>query len=97
MTTLEIILSVLTGLSGLGNLTQWLNLKAVREKANYEADEAHIQNLKSVIDLQADEIRRLQERVKELEDTAEERERRFEERERKFEERIRQLEEQIKQ
>lgn len=80
MTKLEIILAVLTAMSGLGNLTQWVNLRAIRQKADFEADNAHIDNLKSVIDLQADEIKRLQERVKELEDKQREREASFESR-----------------
>lgn len=67
MTTLEILLSILTALSGLGNLGQWVNLRAMKDKARYEADDAHIEALKKVIDLQAEEIRRLEDRVRRLE------------------------------
>jgi hypothetical protein len=67
MTTLELVLSVITALSGFGNLTQWVNLRALRDKARYEADNAHIDSLKKIIELQQQEIIRLQERQKELE------------------------------
>lgn len=67
MSTLEIILSVIASLSGLGNLGQWVNLRAMSRKAKYEADDAHIEALKKVIDLQAEEIRRLEDRVRRLE------------------------------
>ena len=67
MTTLETILTFATALSGLGNITHWVNLKALRDKARYDADSAHIDSLKKIIELQADEIKRLQERQKELE------------------------------
>lgn len=67
MTTLEIILSIFTVLSGATNLGQWVNIKALRDKAKYEADDAHIEALKKVIDLQAEEIRRLEDRVRRLE------------------------------
>lgn len=65
MTQLEIILSIFTALSGFGNIAQWVNLRAVRDKVGYEAENAHIENLKTVIELQAEEIKRLQERVQE--------------------------------
>lgn len=68
MTTIEIILSFITAILGAGNLAQWSNLRAVRAKARYEAEDAHIEGLKKIIELQADEIKRLQERQKELED-----------------------------
>lgn len=68
MTTLEMILSILTALSGIGNLTQWANLRAMRNKATYEAEDVHIQVLNKTIVMQADEIKRLQERQKVLEE-----------------------------
>lgn len=68
MTTLETILTILTPLLGLGNLAQWVNLQATKDKARYEADNAHIESLKRIIELQADEIKRLQERQKLLEE-----------------------------
>jgi len=63
MSTLEIILSILTACSGFGNLAQWVNLRAMRDKATYEAQDTHIESLKKVIEQQADEIKRLQERI----------------------------------
>lgn len=49
MSTLEILLSILTALSGLGNLAQWLNIKALRDKAGHEAESVEIENLKATI------------------------------------------------
>lgn len=86
MTTLEIILSIVTVLSGATNLGQWANISALRKKGKYEAEEAHIEVLNRTIVMQAKEIERLQARVKELEDKGIEREH-------AFEERIKQLEE----
>lgn len=67
MTYLEIILSILTALSGIGNLTQWANLRALRNKSHYEAEDVHIQVLNKTIVMQADEIKRLQDRQQYLE------------------------------
>lgn len=67
MTYLEITLSILTALSGIGNLTQWSNLRALRNKSHYEAEDVHIQVLNKTIIMQADEIKRLQERQQVLE------------------------------
>jgi len=78
MTTLEMILAILTALSGIGNLTQWVNLRALRQKSKYEAEDVHIEVLKKTIELQADEINRLQERVRILEERSKEREADFE-------------------
>lgn len=85
MTNLDIILAIIAALSGLGNLTQWVNLRAARQKATFEADNAHIENLKMVIEIQSDEIKRLQDRVKELEDKLSSREAAFEDKIAEFE------------
>lgn len=67
MNTLEIILTALCGVSGIGNIAQWVSLKAIRQKAGYEAENVHIESLQKVIELQAAEIKRLQERQEQLE------------------------------
>lgn len=71
MTTLETILTFITAVSGLGNLTQWVSIRALRDKARYEADNAHIESLKTIIEMQANEIKRLQDRQRILEDRIE--------------------------
>lgn len=68
MSHLEILLGIITPLLGLGNIAQWVNIRALRDKAKYEAENAHIESLKRIIELQAAEIKRLQDRQKELED-----------------------------
>lgn len=68
MSTLEIILTVFTTLFGAGNIWQFVTVKSMREKAQYDADNAYIKNLENVINLQAEEIRRLQERQAYLEE-----------------------------
>lgn len=77
MTTLESILAVLTALSGIGNLAQWTNLRALRQKSAYEAEGVHVEVLKQTIELQAEEIKRLQNRVAELEERQAKREQEF--------------------
>ena len=67
MTWIEIILSVVTSASVMGNIVQFVTLRETKAKAHYEADDAHIESLKKVIELQSEEIRRLQERVEKLE------------------------------
>lgn len=67
MSVLEIILSIVTAASTLGNITQWVNLRALKDKSRYEADAAYIENLVTVNNELTKEITRLQERVKQLE------------------------------
>lgn len=78
MTTLETLLAILTALSGLGNLAQWSNIKALRAKGRYEAEGVHVSVLNETIRMQSDEIRRLQERVRTLEEREQQREKEFE-------------------
>ena len=78
MTNLETLLAILTALSGLGNLAQWSNIKALRAKSRYEAEGVHVEVLNSTIKMQADEIQRLQERVRQLEEREKQREQEFE-------------------
>lgn len=79
MSTLEIILSFLTVISGWGNLSQWMNIRAMREKANYEADGVHIEVLNKTIVMQSNEIERLQKRIADLEAREAQREKYYEE------------------
>ena len=67
MTTLEMLLTIITALSGIGNLGQWVTIKSMRQKAEYEAEDTHIESLKKIINLQAEEIKRLSKRVEDLE------------------------------
>ena len=67
MTTLETLLTIITALSGIGNLGQWVTIKSMRRKAEYEAEDTHIESLKKIINLQAEEIKRLSKRVEDLE------------------------------
>lgn len=92
MTTLEFILAFVTAASGLGNIAQFVNLRAMKNKASYEADGVHVDVLNKTIIMQADEIKRLQDRVRELEEKQALRDKEYEERERILEERIRQIE-----
>ena len=39
----------------------------MRQKAEYEAEDTHIESLKKIINLQAEEIKRLSKRVEDLE------------------------------
>lgn len=67
MNTLEIILTALTTMSGALNIGQWFTIRSAKQKAQYDADNAYIKNLENVIHLQAEEIKRLQERQEYLE------------------------------
>lgn len=78
MSNLETLLAILTALSGIGNLAQWSNIKALRAKSRYEAEGVHVEVLNRTITMQAEEIRRLQERVHQLEVRDAEREKEFE-------------------
>lgn len=69
---------MLTALSGFGNLAQWSNIKALRSKQRYEADDVHVEVLNKTISMQAAEIGRLQERVRQLEEREQQREKEFE-------------------
>lgn len=77
MTNLEIILTFIATLSGIGNLSQWTNIRAMRAKSRYEAEDIHVQVLKQTIEMQSEEIRRLQERVRDLESRQLQREQEF--------------------
>lgn len=72
MSTLELVLTLLTSGSLIGNITQFFSIKASRNKAQYDADNAHIRNLQMVIELQSQEIKRLSERVAALEKSRDE-------------------------
>ena len=78
MTNLENFLAVLTVLSGIGNLAQWSNIKALRAKSRYEADGVQVEVLSSTIKMLADENQRLQDRVRQLEEREKLREQEFE-------------------
>lgn len=67
MNWIEIILSVVGSASITGNIVQFVTMRETKAKAHYEADNAHIAALQRVIELQSEEIRRLQERVEKLE------------------------------
>ena len=67
MSVLEIILSIFTAASAMGNITQWANIRALKDKSRYEADAAYIENLLTVNSALTAEITRLQERIKALE------------------------------
>ena len=67
MTTLETLLTIITALSGIGNLGQWVTIKSMRPKAEYEGEDTHIESLKKIINLQAEEIKRLSKRGEDLE------------------------------
>ncbi len=74
MSVLEIILSIFTAASAMGNITQWANIRALKDKSRYEADAAYIENLLTVNRALTAEITRLQERIKALEDWKEKQE-----------------------
>lgn len=74
MTKLEILLALFTCLSGFGNIAQWVNIKALRKKSQYEADADYIENLNTIIKALREENERLQERVRKLEEWKESRE-----------------------
>lgn len=64
---LETLLPIVTALSAIGNIGQWVTIKSMRQKAKYEAEDTHIESLKKIINLQAEEISRLNKRIEVLE------------------------------
>ena len=64
---LETLLPIITALSAIGNIGQWVTIKSMRQKAKYEAEDTHIESLKKIINLQAEEISRLNKRIEVLE------------------------------
>lgn len=67
MNWVEIILSVLGSASIMGNIVQFYTLRETKQKARYSAENVHIESLQKVIEMQSNEIRRLEARVEKLE------------------------------
>lgn len=68
MSALDIILSVLTAILGGGNLWQALTIRSFKRKSSAEADRAEIDNLKLIIQTQAEQMNSLQARYDKMVD-----------------------------
>ena len=68
MSTIEVILSITTALFGGGNLIQFFQLKNVRRQGSAEAYQQEITSLKLIIDLNREEIMRLNTNYSELQE-----------------------------
>lgn len=79
-TVLNWILGVLTILFAGTNIVTLVQLKSLKRKGSYEADAVRINNLQTIIDLQGEEIKRLNQRQLESETRCDEKCRRYEER-----------------